>query len=214
MDRRPIFSTLATALLPLLVLCACQRDMGTLTLQEAREHLNTPTTLSRGVDYLGSDEEFHYFEHRQEIARDVRFRIRCTDGIYLPHETMPYRSWCPERRDAYSTIAGLHLTIHPDFSCEVEGRTYPGPAAVPAEFWPRVGTVHFLDKRHNKVRQMEQQLAPYLKNTPDVHFTYPISGLSPHEWQPTNNAEGHELNRSGSGSISGTAMEALMQKKN
>lgn len=188
--------------------------MGTLTLQEAREHLNTPTTLSRGVDYLGSDEEFHYFEHRLEIARDVRFRIRCTDGIYLPHETMPYRSWCPERRDAYRTIAGLHLTIHPDFSCEAEGRTYSSPATVPAELWPRVGTVHFPDKRHNETKQMEQQLEPYLKNTPAVRFTYPISGLSPHELLPTNNAEGNGLNRSGTGTISGNTVDTLMQRKN
>lgn len=145
MNLRPIFSTLATALLPLLVLCACQRDMGTLTLQEARDYLNTPTTLSRGVDYLGSDEEFHYFEHRLEIARDVRFRIRCTDGIYLPHETMPYRSWARKGGMPIAPSRGYTLPYTPISA--VKSRGAPTPARLPC------------------LRSSGRGLAPYISST-------------------------------------------------
>ena len=154
--------------------------METLTLQGARDYLNRPSTMSRGVDYLGSDAGFHYFEHKQEIACDMRFRISLAEGIYLPHETMPYHSCFPERRDAYDTIKGLHLTIQSDFTCTLEGNTYPNPAEVPAELWQKVGTVHFAEKRHHEAKQMEQRLAPYLRNTPAVRFTYPVSGLPAH----------------------------------
>lgn len=185
--------------------------MGTLSLAEARDYLNNPTTLSRGVDYLGSDAEYHYFEHKLEAARNVRFRISHAEGVYLPHETMPYHSCFPERRDAYKTIKGLHLIIHPDFTCQVEGRTYPGPAEVPAELWQKVGTVLFTEKRLNAAKQQEERLAPYLKNTPAVLFTYPISGL-PANLLPHNQADSGPPERSGS--ISSNAMDELMQKKN
>ena len=153
--------------------------MGTLTLQEARDYLNTPTTLSRGVDYLGSDEEFHYFEHRLEIARDVRFRIRCTDGIYLPHETMPYRSWFPERRDAYTALLGLSLSISPDSSCVLNGTRYTTPAEIPPDLWPKVGKVHFDTKSPQDIRRLEQELQPYLKNASRIRYTHATSSLLP-----------------------------------
>ena len=173
----PKILSLFAVLLPFFLLCACQQDRGILTLQQARTYLNTPESVSRGVDYLGSDEEFHYFEHKRATARNVRFRISCAEGIYAPYETMPYHRWFPERRDAYTTIMGLHLTIHPDFSCSVEGCTYANPAAVPAEIRAKVGTIHLTDKRLNKMKQWEQYLAPYKNNTPAVRFSYPGSGF-------------------------------------
>lgn len=177
--------SLFTVFLSLLLLCACQLDRGILTLPEARTYLSTPESVSRGVDYLGSDTEFHYFEHKRATARNVRFRISCAEGIYAPYETMPYHRWFPERRDAYTALMGLHLTIHPDFSCSVEGCTYSNPAAVPAEIRAEVGTVHLTDKRLNKMKQWEQYLAPYRKNIPAVRFSYPCSGLVPQPMQQT-----------------------------
>ena len=112
---------------------SCQANQGTLSLAEARYYLSRPDMMSRGIDYLGSDAEFHYFEHKREMARDVRFRISVTENIYLPHETVPYRSWFPERRDAYSLLKGLNLTVDSDLSCMIEGKPYASPAAVPGE---------------------------------------------------------------------------------
>lgn len=161
-------------------LSSCHKDMGTLSLSDARNYLNRPDTLSRGVDYLGSDAEFHYFEHKREAARDVRFRISVSEGIYLPHETVPYRSRFPERRDAYSAIKGKMLLMNPDMSCMIEGKTYASPAAVPAELWPELSAVYFNDKRYNETKLMEQQLAPYLKSSPQVRYVYPLSGIPSH----------------------------------
>lgn len=171
----------ATALcLAAMCLSSCHKNMGTLSLAEARSYLNQPDTMSRGVDYLGSDADFHYFEHKREIARDERFRISVSENIYLPHETVPYRSWFPERRDAYSSIKGLHLTVNSDLSCMIEGKPYASPAAVPGELWPKVGTVYFCDKRYDETRLMEQQFAPYLQKSPHVRYIYPLSGLPAH----------------------------------
>ncbi len=52
-----------------------------MTQQKARTYLNTPESVSRGVDYPGSDEEFHNFEHKRATARNVRFRICYAEGI-------------------------------------------------------------------------------------------------------------------------------------
>ena len=151
--------------------------MGTLTWAEAGYYLNRPDMMSRGVDYLGSDTEFHYFEHKRDLARDVRFRISVSEGIYSQQETMPYRSWFPDRRDAYKELKGLILIVFPDLSCGIDGTFYASPAEVPAELWPKVVIVHITDKRSKEARKMEQQIAPYLKGSPNVRYIYPLSGL-------------------------------------
>ena len=58
-------------LLPAL-LCSCQKQVHTWTLHQALDYLDYPQTMSRGVDYLGSDADFHYFEHKLEMASDKR----------------------------------------------------------------------------------------------------------------------------------------------
>lgn len=166
-------------LLPLL-LCACQQEPVTYTWAEARDYLETPRSMSRGVDYLGSDARFHYFEHKLEMARDVRFRIPVAEEIYAPCETMPYRSWLPERRDAYTELLGLSLTIDPDSSCKLNGTRYATPAEIPAALWPKVGRVHFNDKRWPTITRLKHELQPYLRNSPEVRFTHATSGLPPH----------------------------------
>lgn len=191
-------------LLPLL-LSACQQEPMTCTWAEARDYLETPASMNRGVDYLGSDARYHYFEHRLEIARDVRFRIAMTEGIYEPNETMPYRSWFPERRDAYTDLLGLHLTINPDSSCMLNGTRYKTPAEIPAELWPEVGRVHFNDKRWPVITRLRQELQPYLRNTPEVRITHATSGLPPHLLQQGEHA--------GPGAPHSEAIDDLMKSR-
>ena len=152
----------------------------TCTWAEARDYLETPQSMSRGVDYLGSDARFHYFEHKLEMARDVRFRISTAEEIYAPYETMPYRSWFPERRDAYAALLGLSLSVNPDSSCELDGHPYKSPADIPAALWPRISRVHFNDKSSHTIRRLKQELQPYLRNAPHVRYTHATSSLPLH----------------------------------
>ena len=169
----------AHLLFPLL-LCSCQQEPMTCTWAEARDYLETPRSMSRGVDYLGSDARFHYFEHKLEMARDVRFRISTAEEIYAPYETMPYRSWFPERRDAYTALLGLSLSISTDSGCVLNGTRYTTPAEIPPDLWPKVGRVHFDTKSPQDIRRLEQELQPYLKNAPRIRYTHATSSLPPH----------------------------------
>lgn len=166
-------------LLPLL-LCSCQQDPVACTWAEARDYLETPQSMSRGVDYLGSDARFHYFEHKLEMARDVRFRISTAEEIYAPYETMPYRSWFPERRDAHTALLGLCLSISPDSSCVLNGTRYTTPAEIPTELWAKVGRVHFDTKSLQDIRRLEQELQPCLKNAPRIRYTHATISLPSH----------------------------------
>lgn len=163
-----------------LLLCSCQQEPVTYTWAEARKYLETPRSMSRGVDYLGSDTRFHYFEHKLEMARDECFRISTEEEIYAPCETMPYRSWFPERRDAYTELLGLSLFINPDSSCVLNGTQYTTPAEIPTELWSEVGRVHFNAKSLQDIRLLKQKLQPYLKNSPHARYTHATSGLPPH----------------------------------
>ena len=100
-------------LLPLtLLLCSCQQQVQTYTLREARDFLDmADNTMSRGINYLGSDEEYHYFEISRDFAIDPRFRIGKDTALYSPAETHPYHSWFPERTAACEKLKGLHLRI-------------------------------------------------------------------------------------------------------
>lgn len=166
-------------ILPLL-LASCQQEPVTYTWAEARKYLETPRSMARGVDYLGSDTRFHYFEHKLEMARDKRFRISTAEEIFAPYETMPYRSWFPERRDAYAALLGLSLSVSPDSSCELDDHPYKSPADIPAALWPRISRVHFNVKNIHRIHQLKQELQPYLKDTPHVRYTDATSSLPPH----------------------------------
>lgn len=91
-------------LLSALLLCSCQQQVETYTLQEARDFLTlADNTMSRGIDYLGSDEEYHYFEVRREFALDPRFRISRDSGLYAP-----YHRWFPVRSAACRKLKEQH----------------------------------------------------------------------------------------------------------
>ena len=101
-------------LLSALLLCSCLQQVETYTLQEARDFLAlADNTMSRGIDYLGSDEEYHYFEVRREFARDPRFRISRDSGLYAPTEICPYHRWFPERSAACRELKEQHSEIIP-----------------------------------------------------------------------------------------------------
>ena len=69
------------------------------------------------------------------------------------------------------------MIVFPDLSCGIDGTYYASPAAVPSELWPKVVIVLITDKRSKEARKMEQQIAPYLQESSDVHYIYPLSGL-------------------------------------
>ena len=101
-------------LLSALLLCSCLQQVETYTLQEARDFLAlADNTMSRGIDYLGSDEEYHYFEVRREFARDPRFRISRNSGLYAPTEIRPYHRWFPERSAACRELTEQHSELIP-----------------------------------------------------------------------------------------------------
>ncbi len=163
-----------------LLLASCQQEPVTYTWAEARKYLETPRSMARGVDYLGSDPRFHYFEHKLEMARDKCFRISTAEEIFAPYETMPYRRWFPERRDAYAALLGLSLCVNPDSSCTLDGHPYKSPANIPARLWTKVSRVHFNDKSSHTIRRLKQELQPYLRNAPHVRYTHATSSLPLH----------------------------------
>lgn len=168
-------------LLPALLLCACQQQVKTCTLQEAREFLDmSDNTMSRGINYLGSDEEFHYFEIKREFALDPRFRISKDYALYTPAETRPYHSWFPERTDACKELKGLHLNILDEpggFVYQLEGTDYTSPADIPASRWQHVRHVYLGHKSLTVSSCMRQSIAPYLQGRTDIRYTGPTSGI-------------------------------------
>ncbi len=178
-DTRPMHRPLL--LLSALLLCSCQQQVDTYTLQEARDFLDmADNTMSRGIDYLGSDKAYHYFEVRREFVRDPRFRISRDYALYTPAETRPYHSWLPERSPACKELKGLHLSIldkADGFCYRLEGKEYANPADIPARQWQHVRHVHLGHKVLSVSNRMRQSIAPYLLGRTDIRYTGPTSGI-------------------------------------
>lgn len=89
-----------------LILSGCTAEVRTCTYEEASRMVTTPATMYRGTDYLGSDADFHYFEHKMELGPDTRFRIPRADMSLFEtlHETYPYKAWFPERREEHDSF--------------------------------------------------------------------------------------------------------------
>lgn len=178
-DTRPMHRPLL--LLSALLLCSCQQQVDTYTLQEARDFLDmADNTMSRGIDYLGSDKAYHYFEVRREFVRDPRFRISRDYALYTPAETRPYHSWLPERSPACKELKGLHLSIldkADGFCYRLEGKEYANPADIPARQWQHVRHVYLGHKSLTVSSCMRQSIAPYLQGRTDIRYTGPTSGI-------------------------------------
>ena len=185
-DTRPMNRPLL--LLSALLLCSCQQQVETYTLQEARHFLDmADNTMSRGVDYLGSDAAYHYFEVRREFARDPRFRISRDSALYTPAETRPYHSWFPERSSACRELKGLHLSIldEPDgFHYRLEDKEYANPADIPARQWQHVRHVYLGHKATTVSNRMQKSIEPYLQGRIDIRYSGPISSIPAHQLPP------------------------------
>lgn len=186
-DTRPMHRPLL--LLSALLLCSCQQQVETYTLQEARDFLTlADNTMSRGIDYLGSDEAYHYFEVRREFIRDPRFRISRDATLYTPAETRPYHRWFPDRTAACKELKGLRLSIHDEpggFIYQLEGKDYTSPADIPASQWQHVRLVYLGHKAPSVSNRMRESIAPYLQGRTDIRYTGPSSSIPPHQLPPT-----------------------------
>lgn len=90
---------LMCASLSTILLSSCSPSEKTYTYAEAVALVNFPRSMYRGTDYLGSDEEYHYFEYRMELGDNTRFRIPVS-ALEIS-ETFPYSAWRPQRRNAH-----------------------------------------------------------------------------------------------------------------
>lgn len=174
--KRFLFS-LFTALL----LCACQQKVHTWSLLQTLEYLDFQQTMSRGVDYLGSDADFHYFEHKLEMAPDVRFRI---DRIaeYTPSTPMPYRAWFPDRVPVDDELDALSLIIHQDsqpgkFTYWYKGKKIEDPSAISTDILQTIRRIRLPSKLADINEQALQPIRHHLENKIDADFSVPTSGL-------------------------------------
>ena len=186
-------------LLPLLLICSCRQQVQTYTLEEARAWLDmVDNTMSRGIDYLGSDSGFHYFEINREFAPDPRFRIARESALYADSDTHPYRRWHPKHTPACEELKGLHLYISEEsgtFRYQLENRVYTSPADIPANQWQHVRYVILGDKSLTVSGRMQKSIAPYLQGRNDIRYSSPISGMPESE----------------TGAINSQALDALIQ---
>ena len=180
--NRPLLLTLT------LLLCSCQQQVKTYSLNEARDFLDmADNTMSRGIDYLGSDAEYHYFEIKREFSLDPRFRISRDAALYPPAEIRPYHSWFPERSAACKELKGLRLSIldEPEgFIYQLEGKDYTSPADIPASQWQHVRHVYLGHKSLTVSSSMRESIAPYLQGRTDIRYTGPTSSIPPHQLPP------------------------------
>ena len=80
-----------------------------------------------------------------------------------------------------------------------------GQRIIPAALWPKVGRVHFNDKRWPTITRLKHELQPYLRNSPEVRFTYATSGLPPHLLQ--------QGERAAPGTLRIESLEALIKNQ-
>ena len=203
--KRCLFS-LFTALL----LCACQQKVHTWSLLQTLEYLDFQQTMSKGVDYLGSDADFHYFEHKLEMAPDVRFRIDRIDE-FTPSSPMPYSSWFPDRLPADDELDALSLIIHQDsqpgkFTYWYKGKKIEDPAAISTDILQTIRRIRLPSKHPDINEQALKPIRHHLENKIDVDFSVPTSGLP--GFLLENRGE-----RAQSGTISNEALDKLIRNQ-
>ena len=186
-DTRPMHRPLI--LLSALLLCSCQQQVDTYTLQEARDFLDmADNTMSRGIDFLGSDEEYHYFEVRREFALNPRFRISRDATPCTPRQKPAPTTAGYPNTPACKELKGMHLSIHDEpggFIYQLEGKDYTSPADIPASQWQHVRLVYLGHKAPSVSNRMRESIAPYLQGRTDIRYTGPTSSIPPHQLPPT-----------------------------
>lgn len=168
-------------LFPALFLCSCQQKVHTWSLLQTLEYLDFQRSMSRGVDYLGSDADFHYFEHKLEMAPDVRFRINRIDE-FTPSSPMPYRAWFPDRLPVDDELDALSLIIHQDiqpgkFTYWYKGKKIEDPAAISTDILQTIRRIRLPSKLADINEQALKPIRHHLENKIDADFSVPTSGL-------------------------------------
>lgn len=166
-----------------LFLCSCQQKVHTWTLLQTLEYLDFQRSMSRGVDYLGSDADFHYFEHKLEMAPDVRFRINRIDE-FTPSSPMPYSAWFPDRLPVDDELGALSLIIHQDsqpgkFTYWYKGKKIEDPAAISTDILQTIRRISLPSKHPDINEQALKPIRHHLENKIDADFSVPTSGLPP-----------------------------------
>ena len=168
-------------LFPALFLCSCQQKVHTWSLLQTLEYLDFQRSMSRGVDYLGSDADFHYFEHKLEMAPDVRFRIDRIDE-FTPSSPMPYRAWFPDRLPVDDELDALSLIIHQDiqpgkFTYWYKGKKIEDPAAISTDILQTIRRISLPSKHPDINEQALKPIRHHLENKIDADFSVPTSVL-------------------------------------
>ncbi len=163
-----------------LLLCSCQQKIPTWTLLQTLEYLDFQQSVSRGVDYLGSDAEFHYYRHKLEMAPDVRFRIPSAE--YSPCTPMQYRAWFPDHVPADDELDALSLIIRQDFQSGkftywCKGKEIENPEAIPTDVLQNIRRISLPSKNMDINEQALLPIRHHLENKSDVNLTIPTSGL-------------------------------------
>lgn len=166
-----------------LFLCSCQQQVHTWSLLQTLEYLDFQQSMSRGVDYLGSDADFHYFEHKLEMAPDVRFRINRIDE-FTPSTPIPYRAWFPDRVPVDDELDALSLIIHQDtqpgkFVYWYKGKKIENPSAISTDILQTIRRIRLPSKLADINEQALQPIRHHLENKIDADFSVPTSGLPP-----------------------------------
>lgn len=157
------------------VLSGCS-SVPTYSLHQALESANFPSDMFLGVDYLGSDTAFHYFEYKRRLHRDIRFRIQRSE--YTPKEQWNYCAWWPERRvfDYEKMILSIAEKGN-RFEYRIGNFCYDSPGEIPYAVRQNIRLIYLPSKRTAVSRRALAQLKPYLKNSADIRFIAPISGI-------------------------------------
>ena len=201
-------NSMSQAFIPVLVsialLSGCS-SVSTCTLPQVLEAVEVPSTMFRGVDYLGSDTDYHYFDYKRELSRDIRFRIRRSE--YTPPEEWEYSRWW-SKRQAFS-YHGMVLDVvgenENEFRYRLAGRYYDSPADIPEPDRLRIRMVRLPSKLYAISRQARERVTPYLKHPDGILFLSPISHIGINPLLPQMGAR--------KGVLSIEALEHLMEKR-
>ena len=146
------------------------------TLPQVLVAADSPQSMFRGVDYLGSDEAYHYFEYKKELARDIRFRVSRAD--YIPEEEWAYsRLWTRRQAFDYQEMI-LNITLEGDgFLYRIGNCEFRNPAEISAADWQKIRLINFPSKDRRLSRRAEQKVLPFLNHPGKVLMLSPVSGI-------------------------------------
>lgn len=179
-------------------------EVRTCTLPQVLVAADSPQSLFRGVDYLGSDEAYHYFDYKKELARDILFRVNRAD--YTPAEEWEYCRWRSRRKAFDYQEMILNICMDRDrFRYRIGNREFRAPAEIPSADWQKIRLVNLPSKDRRLSRRAEQVVLPFLKHPGKTLMRSPVSGMS---INPLAESPG-----AGSGNINVSVIDEMMNKQ-